>query len=859
MRRQRSVIILLALAAVLAAAANLGGNVITDQLPPELQANALRVFGLATLAELIATIYLDRLEKAERTLLRQALAIGLICLGAVAAALGGVVSNAAAAALPDTIRPYVAPNVVPLLIVVTILTIVIAVALYRLSGVLRLTPNYRKAFLSTLCERYTRRLRDALGDAAHIDLQLRVEAQATAQPPLTQQEVEDGLDGQQDGQEQHAGASISSVYDAAHEELLILGEPGAGKSTLLVELAVALVGRAETSKILKMPVIFSLASWAVERLPLAKWMAAELAETYQMPLKVAAAWVEAEEILPLLDGLDEVAEEHRAACAGAIETYHREHERVGLVVCSRRAEYFALPTRLHLRTAVVVQPLTDQQIDYYLTQGKGLEGLRDALATDAELHSAARTPLMLGIIRLIYLDGATGALARLGKTSDWRRALFGEYVAHMLTRRRGHVELGSPEVSAGRAPTLDKARWASYSDQETLHYLAWLATQMKAHNQQEFDVERLQMDWLSGERARTSYRRSARIGYVLSTELPEIAFEGALGGLIGGIGFGLLGALAGAVIFGVVSAGLLLARMILEPSAVSSDTAVRMLERMTDVRWSSFPSHVGPLLLATSRYALIGGVVGGLQGGPVLGLVLGVTTYGLLKAPLNLLRVLGFRDAVQTWYYWSWRRRWFGLLGAFVVGIYGGMLGALVGRIYGQLVFVLVLTVAAFGLLEGLELGVYGFLQASIRAIMTAPRAWRTLVRYLLTIVLNIVSGGAFGLAIGVLLGLTVTGLYSGLLVGALLLIVPVLVLNVIRGRSYRLSARILHAKLLRQLERAGNAPADYVRFLDFAADHVLLLRVENSYRFIHALLLDYFADLWAETEERTAGVSSQT
>jgi hypothetical protein len=44
--------------------------------------------------------------------------------------------------------------------------------------------------------------------------------------------------------------------------------------------------------------------------------------------------------------------------------------------------------------------------------------------------------------------------------------------------------------------------------------------------------------------------------------------------------------------------------------------------------------------------------------------------------------------------------------------------------------------------------------------------------------------------------------------------------------------------------------PHDYVQFLDFAAEHVLLQRVGGGYRFIHALLLDYFADLWTEPEE---------
>jgi hypothetical protein len=62
----------------------------------------------------------------------------------------------------------------------------------------------------------------------------------------------------------------------------------------------------------------------------------------------------------------------------------------------------------------------------------------------------------------------------------------------------------------------------------------------------------------------------------------------------------------------------------------------------------------------------------------------------------------------------------------------------------------------------------------------------------------------------------------------------------------------VQHRRLLRHLKHADVVPRDYVRFLDFAAEHVLLQRIGGGYRFIHALLLDYFADLWAEESEGT-------
>ena len=56
-----------------------------------------------------------------------------------------------------------------------------------------------------------------------------------------------------------------------------------------------------------------------------------LNEQYDVPRKTGQAWVEADQILPLLDGLDEVALEHRAACVEAINSFRQEHGLLPLV------------------------------------------------------------------------------------------------------------------------------------------------------------------------------------------------------------------------------------------------------------------------------------------------------------------------------------------------------------------------------------------------------------------------------------------------------------------------------------------------------------------------------------------------
>ena len=103
-----------------------------------------------------------------------------------------------------------------------------------------------------------------------------------------------------------ATASIVDVYDHAGGELLILGEPGAGKTTMLLDLTRTLLERARHNEAQPIPVVFPLSSWATRGQPLIQWLATELHARYQVPLPLATAWVETDQVLPLLDGLDEV-------------------------------------------------------------------------------------------------------------------------------------------------------------------------------------------------------------------------------------------------------------------------------------------------------------------------------------------------------------------------------------------------------------------------------------------------------------------------------------------------------------------------------------------------------------------------
>jgi NACHT domain/TIR domain len=330
------------------------------------------------------------------------------------------------------------------------------------------------------------------------------------------------------------GTPILEVYDEAGHELLILGEPGAGKSTLLLDLAQQLVRRAEQDQTHPLPVILPISSWAVKRPPLQDWIAEQLAEIYDVPRALSRQWVQEGRILLLLDGLDEMEEAARPACIAAINTYHRDHLAI-LVVCSRTAEYEAAAERqrLALQDAVVVQPLTHEDVDAYLVRaGKPLAALRSTLKKNAALYDLATTPLMLNILLLTYQGTSVRSLSN--KEPLLLQQVWDDYVQRMAERKG------------------DSKR---YPLKQTRQWLGWLARQMRKHNQTVFYLEHLQPDWLaSGQRqayAWLAVRLPAIVIGVLTNILVQFFFQvptpgndiplssllqyGILGGLLGGL------------------------------------------------------------------------------------------------------------------------------------------------------------------------------------------------------------------------------------------------------------------------------------------------------------------------------------
>jgi eukaryotic-like serine/threonine-protein kinase len=155
---------------------------------------------------------------------------------------------------------------------------------------------------------------------------------------------------------------IHEIYRQAGSNLLILGEPGSGKTITLLMLAESLLDEAEADEGQPVPVVLNLSSWALRPVPLQEWLVESLHQQYQLSKKYAGELLTQQRVTLLLDGLDEVATDHRAACAEAINAFKAEQQ-MSVVVCSRVADYEALGKKLNLSHAIQIQPLSQTQIE----------------------------------------------------------------------------------------------------------------------------------------------------------------------------------------------------------------------------------------------------------------------------------------------------------------------------------------------------------------------------------------------------------------------------------------------------------------------------------------------------------------
>lgn len=349
-------------------------------------------------------------------------------------------------------------------------------------------PTIRPRLLDAEETKVKQRLRDSLHNFLMLDLQREEQPQQVGRNPLQTLSLQTTYT--------ITANNITSqpqvcdrVVDVLRRSdisgrLLILGKPGGGKTTTLLDLAAELLERAKQNPSEPMPMIFELSAWKDDSVSIADWMVGQLKQEYNLAAGISRVWLERGEILPLLDGLDELGLEKQRKCIQAINQYLTQDATRDLVVCCREEEYHQGEEQLsQLHGAICLQELSNGQIRNYLNQlHRG--DLWQSIQGNGEFLELARTPLLLSMMLVAYQ----------GRAIQTKEELFDAYIE----RRFELLPVGKGE----------------FSRQKIIRFLKFLAQRLRG-TQTEFLIENIQPSWLQNQNKTLAYT----IIYVLLSTL----------------------------------------------------------------------------------------------------------------------------------------------------------------------------------------------------------------------------------------------------------------------------------------------------------------------------------------------------
>jgi hypothetical protein len=225
-------------------------------------------------------------------------------------------------------------------------------------------------------------------------------------------------------------STVAEAYlELPRDQLCVLGRPGGGKTVLVVLLTLRLLERRLPGA--PAPVLLTLSSWDPRRDDLLSWLARRIGDEYRFLTRADDYGLDAPQslvaqrlVVPILDGLDEIAQELRPDAIAAIE--HVMAQGFPVVLTCRGDEFeAAVSTGVAFLSATPTIELQDVHPDdarEFLVEGT-VEGharwepvLRE-LKTDPDSPAAKalRTPLMLWLAREVYRNTALNPAALLDR------------------------------------------------------------------------------------------------------------------------------------------------------------------------------------------------------------------------------------------------------------------------------------------------------------------------------------------------------------------------------------------------------------------------------------------------------------
>ncbi|MER5863275.1 helix-turn-helix domain-containing protein [Kitasatospora sp. NPDC002040] len=364
--------------------------------------------------------------------------------------------------------------------------------------------------------------------------------------------------------------SVAEVYlRIPSGRLAILGRAGSGKSVLTIRFALDLLDAPVPHS--RVPVIFSIGSWDPSTTALRDWLIGRLLRDHPHlagrggphGATLAAALVDADLVLPVLDGFDEMAEGLRRDALEALNATSTP-----LVLTSRRDEYAEAVRAAHAPLVwaggIELTDLTLDDLVGYLPrttrtvpagEGTGWDRVLAELRTrqapaGTDLATVLTTPLMVILARTLYSETPGRDPAEL--LDPTRFPSVKSLEEHLLA---GFV----PAVYRRRAPERDAAgRQPRTPYADPVRAERWLGH--LAHHLVRLDRERHDLAWwqlgdlLPGPTRALAVVLSTTlcvtladwlVGLLTPLGLLELLLQGALMGPAAGLAFGSVYAMAG--------------------------------------------------------------------------------------------------------------------------------------------------------------------------------------------------------------------------------------------------------------------------------------------------------------------------
>lgn len=588
-----------------------------------------------------------------------------------------------------------------------------------------------------------------------------------------------------------AETRIVEVFDNPEfaRQLLILGEPGAGKTTMMLELAEDLLQRARADNTQPIPVLLNLSSWKNPQQSIFDWLVGELKSKYGISQDLAQRWLKKHQLLPLLDGLDEVTPQHQQACAVALNAWltgNIEQKPCGVLICCRREEYQEVVQQpLSLYGAVYLQALTIEQIEDYFTQFK-LQDVWGTVQQDQALQKLLTKPLFLSMFGLVQTQGKFSlADWQLRITSEqkieylldtyWDAAIERELIIDPIQRQQGILS----KTYGKKPPPTRKAVRRS---------LVFAAKMLDRESSTDLLIEKMQPTALITRRQKWAYRLISGLIYGLVLGL----INGSVWGLITRMMAGLIGSLIGGLTIGLII-GFIYNLYNLETIELVEEISISMSRQARQKIWQVIQKNLSYSLMI----GLSSGVAIGLIVSPIAWLIIALICSANFLIITSL--IFGLKADVQARIKPN-------------QGIKNSLKNMLIVSMI-SFMFSLLLKL----LLENLLIVTSKYLPSTLL---------KPLLEQLFTGIVASKSLGSKYYPFPFVVSIPITGL---------------ILLTVRLGGG---DALIRHIALRLVLAWNRYAPLRYDLLLNYCTERLLLQRVGGRYRFMHKLLQDHFAKM---------------